>query len=187
MRSSRKAPKTSTIHCQQNVARSVAFSAATAEQASKNFWTFAHFCAFVLVVLFALACRPAKAFMVSEDQQFQADIDEAKARSKDFKRTMERIDSDEKEIEAAGKGQGELRVREATEQERLRRDYVRERNNLPSAELALERLEREDDKLKERDVKAMEANRREYVQKRDRVRHVLERDAYIDEKLEYGL
>ena len=158
-----------------------------ADNSAKFFLTFAHFLAFVIVVLIALSCRPVKAFMASEDQQFQADIDEAKKRANDFKRTMERIANDEKEIEAAGKSQGAIRDAEAADAERVRRDYVRERNNQPSTELALERLEREDDKLKERDAKEMEANRREYVQKRDRVRHVLERDAYIDEKLEYGL
>lgn len=139
------------------------------------------------LAIVCLSSHLALAFMESEDQQFQADIDEAKKRANDFKRTMDRIENDQRSLEAAGKSLGLTRELQLQEAEQVRLEYVHERNARPSVELATEILEKENERQKVREAEQMEANRREYIQKRDGVRRVLERDAYIDEKLEYGL
>lgn len=143
--------------------------------------------ALILCLLSLLSAPKAFAFIASEDQQFQVDIDEAKSRAHDFKRTLKRNADDDAALEAAGATAGEGRVREAKVKEREREAFVRERDARPSEEFAREQLEQEDDREKQREREQMDLNRRQYVHKRDRVRRVMERDAYIDENLEYGL
>jgi hypothetical protein len=138
-------------------------------------------------LLLSFPFAPARAFMESEDQQFAADIAEAKARAQDFQKTLDRIEREEKERESAGYLLHDVRVREEELNENVRLDYVRERNNRPNLEEERERLEIADNKEKEKEAQVMEANRRGYIQKRDRVRSIIERDAYINEKKEYGL
>ena len=57
-----------------------------------------------VILEFAIGFVPLRAigFMGSEDQQFQADLDEAKARAHDFAKTMERIERGQRELEALG-------------------------------------------------------------------------------------
>jgi len=130
---------------------------------------------------------PARAFMESEDQQFQADINEAKARAHDFGRTLERIEREDKEREAARPEVTRARERVAAEREEVRREFVIARDKRPDEELIREKLEKADLKEKEKEARVMEANRKEYVAKRDRVRRVIGKEAYIDEAREYGL
>lgn len=158
-----------------------------AESRSEVFAFFVEPAMWVFFVASLLFVLPAQAFIGNEDEQFQADINEAKARAHDFVKTIERIESAERDIEAAGAEIADVREREALEQERVRRQFVIERDQRPNEEAMREQLEREDFLNKEKEASEMEKNRREYVTKRDRVRKVITRDAYIDESREYGL
>lgn len=144
---------------------------------------------FVILVVVDLLFTASQtmAFIGSEDEQFQADITEAKKRAKDFKNTLQRIEDDQKKLESAGREIGPKREAEAKLQEKSREQYVEERNNRPLQELIIEKLEREDLRLKKLADEEMDQNRKNYVKKRDQVRRVLEREAYIDESKEYGL
>lgn len=141
----------------------------------------------VIAAVLLLMADPASCFITSEDQQFQADIAEAKARAKDFQKTMDRIDRDQRLLESYGPEKSRQRVKDAEEEEQARRDFVRIRNNRPSELLERDRLERDDEWQKKQFEAQMDVYRRDYVRKRDRVRTVLERDAYIDSAREYGL
>lgn len=138
------------------------------------------------VSLFLLTL-PAHAFMESEEQQFQAEIHEAKVRANDFESTLKKMERLDQEREAASQGIGKERERVATELERIRTQFVKERDARADEELERERLEQEDLRLKEKEARKMEEVRKDYVVKRDRVRRVLSREAYIDEAREYGL
>lgn len=139
------------------------------------------------VIAALTSASTARAFMESEDQQFQAEIDEARARANDFERTLEKNVREDKEREAAGSEVTREREREAAAQEAVRREFVIERDNRPDEDLMRDRLEKEDLKEKEKEALEMDAIRKDYVAKRDRVRRVIERQAYIDEAREYGL
>jgi hypothetical protein len=130
---------------------------------------------------------PAAAFMASDEQQFAADISEAKARAHDFQKTLDRISEQEKERESSAYLMHEERLRDDDATDSSRREFVRERNNRPSEDEERERLEIADDKLKEKDAEVMEAYRRQYIEKRNQVRAIIDRDAFIDETKEYGL
>ena len=129
----------------------------------------------------------AEAFIVSEEKQFQADIDEAKSRARDFQRTMDRLAEEEKRRESFGYEQTEINEREAADYEKQRRDFVNARDREPDQGVIQESLEREYLRAQETEEREMDQARRKYIVERDRVREVLRRDAYINEMVEYGL
>jgi hypothetical protein len=129
----------------------------------------------------------AKAFMGTEDEQFQADINEAKARAHDFEKHLERSERLDREREEAASELAGQREREQKEIEETRRSFVLLRDKRANEEAIREELEREDNLKKEKEAQEMDQNRRDYVAKRDRVRKVIGRDAHIDESREYGL
>ncbi len=142
------------------------------------------------MVVFAtvLAVGPlGRAFIVSEEQQFEADIAEAIARARDFQRTMNRFKKEQREREQAGYRYKEIRKREEERRERARRAFVVERDRRPDPRIAIERLEREYLKQLEKEERAREEARKRYIRARDKMREVLRRQAYINEMAEYGL
>lgn len=158
-----------------------------ADKSTMRSWSAALFSISILSLVVVCAPLEAKAFGLSEDQQFQLDIDEARVRARDFQKTLDRFAREDAEREQGAKLIGRERVREEEIRERARLDYIRERDNRPSEDEARERMERASEKEFEREAQVMEANRRSYVHKRDRVREVIEKSARIDEKKEYGL
>lgn len=141
--------------------------------------------AFVIVLL---SCsHGAWAFMESEEQQFQADIDEAKKRAHDFERTLERIAREDEAREKAGSEIGKWREKAAAERESIRREFVDARDRRPDQGQIREQQEKAYLERQEEIARVMEKNRKEYVAKRDHVRRVIEREAYIDQAREYGL
>lgn len=128
-----------------------------------------------------------QAFMISDEHQFQAEINEAISRARDFQRTMDRLKQEELERERFGYLEKEKRKREEEERERARQAYVTERNLRPDPRIEQERLERQYQKQLEREERKMEEARKRYIQARDRMREILRREAYINEMVEYGL
>lgn len=127
------------------------------------------------------------AFIVSEEQQFEADMTEAIVRAKDFQRTMDTKAREIKEREIHASKHKEERKRIEEEREKDRQAFIRWRNSLPDPHLEMERLEREHQKKLDNETREMERARVRYVNERDRVREVMKREAYINEMVEYGL
>jgi septal ring factor EnvC (AmiA/AmiB activator) len=129
----------------------------------------------------------AWAFSASQESQWQSDIKEAKARAKDFQKHIERLRRADVERESASQ---EIKLERAKDEQRLeksRREYIVWRNKRPSPEKEEMRLEQEHLKMLEAEARKEEALREAYVVSRDRVRGVLEKEAFIDEALEYNV
>ncbi len=129
----------------------------------------------------------ALGFMASEEQQFRAEVEEARARARDFERTLERMAREARERESAAREMTVIRERAEREDARAREEFIVERNQRPDPNAGRDRLEREWEREREREAKKMEADRQAYVRAREKVRQVIEREAHIDEKKEYGL
>lgn len=127
------------------------------------------------------------AFVASEEHQFQADINEAIARARDFQRTMDRLKQEDIERERLGYLEKERKKREEETRERARKAYIAERDSRPDPQIERERLEREYQRWLEREERKREEARVRYIRARDRMREVLRREAYINEMVEYGL
>lgn len=137
----------------------------------------------------ALSAPPAAwAFHDSEDQQFEAEIHEAKVRAQDFEKYLQRSEREERDREAASKGMGAERVREEAERAAVQKEFAKKNADVRLREEAeREALEKQWDEQQLKEAQQDDVVRKEYVAKRDRVRRVLSREAYIDEAREYGL
>ena len=135
----------------------------------------------------SLSPQRAKAFGESEDQLFQEDISEAKARAKDFNIQRVREATEDLKRQEGAKEVKRERADWEESQERLRKNYVKDRNARPSEWLEQARLERQFDERQIADEKQMEKSRREFKQKRARVLKLIQSEAHIDENQEYGL
>lgn len=141
------------------------------------------------VVLFVLlgALDKIEAFVRSEDELMQAEIQEAKARAKDFKANQERMAKLEAEREKAVGEIKKQRARDEEEAEKVRQAFIQKRNSQPDMTAAQEKLEREDDERRAREEAEMDKKRREYLNKRAKVEDIINREAYIDPAEEYDL
>ena len=141
-----------------------------------------------LTAALTLVTSEAKAFLVSEEQQFKLDIDEAKSRARDFRGYLERLAKEARERQIGADVIKREREKAEREEAKAREEYTRIRNSKPvDDETARLRLEKQWEKEQADLEKRMEEARKAYVRNRERVRQVLERDAYIDEAAEYGL
>lgn len=149
------------------------------------------FTAFVLVLVglgsvLALP-RTAFAFVRSEDELMRAEVAEAKARAKDFKKYQERVAQRERDRNRGVEEIKAERRRFEELQERTRKAYVERRGDPDQAERERERREAEDQKRLDREAEKMEARRLEYLKKRARVEATIEREAFIDPAEEYDI
>lgn len=142
---------------------------------------------FALVVLALLAPRPALAIGGSEDEIFQADINEARARAKDFNSQKLREANEDLQRQLGTKEVKRDRAQFEAQQEKERESYVQDRNERPNVWREQARLERQFDEEKIVEDKQMDKNRRDYKKKRERVRRLIHSEARIDENQEYGL
>ncbi len=142
---------------------------------------------FAVVIAVVSAPRSAGAYGETEDQLFEEDLHEARARSKDF--GVQKL-REVKEDLARQQGSVEVKKRRdefEADQEKSRVTFVQERNSKPSVWQREAKLEREFDAQKLADEREMDKNRRSYKQKRARVQRLIRTEAHIDENDEYGL
>jgi hypothetical protein len=129
----------------------------------------------------------AFAFSRSEDELMRAEVQEAKARARDFQAQQERAAKADREREvAAGEIKAERnKFEEMQEQARIR--FVEIRNSKPDPQLEEERLEKQFEAQKALEDEKTEQNRASYLRKRAAVQKTIETEAYIDPNAEYGL
>jgi hypothetical protein len=133
---------------------------------------------------------PARAqFARTEDQLMEADINEARRRAKDFKNYLalvqkRRIQQEQIGPEEVKKARAEFEKR----QDEAREKFIRERDARPvTPEQVIARMELEADRQRERLAEQMERDRLKYLEKRNRVRAIIQREGYIDERLEFDM
>ena len=136
------------------------------------------------VTLFSLN---AHAIGESEDELMQAQVTAARTRVSDFKNYLESVKQRKTEDVQAAEEIKRERAIEAEKLEVSRREFIRERNARPTNEAEQERLEAANDILEARQEEEMNQERLTYIGKRLRVRSIMEKEASIDENLEYGL
>jgi hypothetical protein len=143
---------------------------------------------FALSSCFAIfAASHAQAqFARTEDQLMEADILEAKRRASDFKNYLAL--KEKRRIQQEQTGPEEVKkTREAFEKRReeIREAYIRERESRPiTPEALIAKLELQHELESEKRDRQMEEYRQKYLQKKSRVRSIIEKEAFIDERLE---
>lgn len=143
----------------------------------------------ILIIALATGLIPMASygFALSENEAFKAEIRNAVARAKDFKRVQEKRKREEAQAEKfADQARSE---REKIEQirERDRARYVEWRARQPDESTEEARREKINLERVAKEEAKMEANRKRYVEKRETVRRTLEKEGHINETLEYGL
>lgn len=144
--------------------------------------------AFACATVFATSQARAQ-FARTEDQLMQADIDEAVRRARDFENHLERVRRRKVQQEQIGPEEVK-KAREIFEKKReeARQAYVRERAARPvTPEAHVARLEREFELRREREASQMEEYRQKYLRKKARVRETIQREGFIDERLEFDM
>lgn len=145
------------------------------------------FSIFTLVASFVTHSLLSQAFTRSEDELMAAEIAVARARANDFKATRERMKREEIEREKFAQEAKIAREEVEWAQEDARRRFIEERNSRPDVEAETARLEQLDLEQKQKEEARMEQARREYIAKRQKVKRIIEEEAYIDEALEYDV
>ncbi len=142
-----------------------------------------------VAVVFAASHSHAQFVARSEDQLLEADLLEARRRASDFKNHLALVQKRKIIQESIGPEEVKKK-REAFQkkQEELREAFVRERNARPvTKDEAILRLELAHDRMREEDERKMNANRLKYIEKRRRVRALIEREGFIDERREFDM
>lgn len=146
------------------------------------------FASYIIVfVTLLVASQMSHAFVGSEEEMMQAEINEALARARDFEKHKRReAQADERRLKAASEIK-EKRARERERQEQAREAYLAKRPEREAAAREKERLEKAYELKLEKQAKQRELARQEYVKKRNRMQSIIEKEAYIDPAEEYGL
>lgn len=135
----------------------------------------------------SLGMSTAHAYSASQESQWEADVKEAKARAKDFQKHMERLRQADLERESAAHEIKKEREKDEARLEKNRRDYIVWRKGQPSPEKEEMRLESEHLKMLTAEARKHEELRESYIVGRNRVRSVLQKEAFIDEAVEYDV
>lgn len=141
----------------------------------------------IFAVLFVMFALHSFAFTRSEDELMRADVQEAKARARDFRAQQERAAKAEAERETAANEIKAERAEFEEEQEKARVRFVEVRNSNPDPEVEMDRLEKAFDARKIAEDEEMDQNRLGYLRKRAAVQKTIETEAYIDPNEEYGV
>lgn len=139
----------------------------------------------IVLTLMASGHPAAHAYATSQEEQWHADLVEARARARDFEKHLARQRNADRERESAADEIKIVRRRDSERDERARREFIKERNARPSNELVELRLEREHLKKLEAEARAAEKIRKSFVASRDRMDQLMHKEAYINPAREY--
>ncbi|HVK60785.1 MAG TPA: hypothetical protein VM432_04505 [Bdellovibrionales bacterium] len=142
---------------------------------------------FSLFALLILGGVSGHTFTLSEEENLQIDLREARGRATDFKAHIQRLEKMEKDREQHAQESKTARAAVEAQLERDRQAFVRERNVKVPDDTIRDRLEKEWEAEQARKEKVMDQARLEYLRKRAAVTQTIEREATIDENVEYGL
>ena len=129
----------------------------------------------------------AHAYAANQEAQWDADLVEAKARAKDFKKHKERDVEASREREKDAHAEDALLKKQAEEYERDRAAYARHQKTLPTQEQLDDVMNAAEAKEQAADAKKQEAIREDYVKGRNHYEAALEKDAFISEAQEYNV
>ncbi len=129
----------------------------------------------------------AEAFRADEEEQLRIDLKEARARATDFKAHIRRLKSLEENRERFAQESKIIRDRDEAQAERSRVAFIVKRNAQVPDDAIRERLEREFEAEQEREAARMDVVRRNYLSKKRAVAQTIEREASIDENVEFDL
>lgn len=129
--------------------------------------------------------QAARAYAATQEEQWQADLNEARARARDFEKHLARLRSASRERESAAQEIKVERRRDDERIERARREFIKDRDSRPSTEIVELRLEREHLKQLAAEARAAEKVRARYASDRDRMENMMHKEAYINPAREY--
>lgn len=129
----------------------------------------------------------AWAFGRSEEEMMKIDVQEAKARARDFKRHQERMARVSEERERAVNEIRKKRERDEAAAEALREKYLKVRPDYDKEQAKRDKLEVEFERKKADQERQLDQVRYDYLKKREKVRKTIESEAFIDEAEEYEI
>jgi hypothetical protein len=129
----------------------------------------------------------AHAFGSSEEEQLQIDLREARARATDFKGHIQRLEEAQRKRDQYAQDSKDARVVLEAQQERDREVFVEKRNSVVPDDTIRDRQEIEFNLQAEREDARMNLARVEFLRKKRAVAETIEREASIDENVEFDL